>query len=356
MITRIEIDGFKSFDEFALDLRPFNVLAGLNNSGKSNLLEAIELLGRLLRDQEQPLVEHERGAGSQLFRARLDGTQVPEFGIRAVTDVVPSPGSMFPDEASVTVRQEADGLGVAIQKPHGMAGLELSGASVLSPLAARMRVGAALDDKRRLQPDGANLAAVLGRIVDAGLMPDLEMAAGFVIEQLREIKPVRYPQLARWELELEFSDRGRFPAALVSDGTLRILALLAAVYDPRGARSEGIILVDELENGLHPAYQRRLVEVLRRQANGNRDLPQPQIIATTHSPVVLAAVLDGDPQDAVFLNQATGNSRREGAFGGPRSFTRARRIADSGEPGSYMPRREVQRYLDSTKPESVVLG
>ncbi len=41
MITRIESDGFKSFVDFSLDLAPLTVLAGPNNSGKSNLLEAI---------------------------------------------------------------------------------------------------------------------------------------------------------------------------------------------------------------------------------------------------------------------------------------------------------------------------
>jgi AAA15 family ATPase/GTPase len=50
VITRVEIDGCKSFDDFALDLPPFAVLVGANASGKSNLLEAVDLLGHLIRD------------------------------------------------------------------------------------------------------------------------------------------------------------------------------------------------------------------------------------------------------------------------------------------------------------------
>ena len=353
MITRIEIDGFKSFDEFVLDLRPFNVLVGSNNSGKSNLLEAVELLGRLLRGQDRALVEHDRGTGSQLFRRRVDGEAVPEFEIHAGMTRVSQLGEREEGSASVRVRSTSEGLRIQDRRLSESTafGNEIRRAFVLTPLAGRMRSGAALEDRSALEPDGSNLAAVLGRIQQAGLMPDLEMAAGFIIEDLREIRPVPYSQLARWELELGLGARGRFPAALVSDGTLRILALLAAVYDPGGS---GVILIDELENGLHPAYQRRLVEVLRRQANGHRDLPTPQIIATTHSPVVLAAVLDGNPDDAIFLSQAVGRSAREGVLGGPRTHTRARRIADSGEPGTYISRWEVQRYLDSTRPESVV--
>lgn len=49
MITRIEIDGFKSFHNFAVNLRPFQVLVGGNGVGKSNLFDAIMLLSHLAR-------------------------------------------------------------------------------------------------------------------------------------------------------------------------------------------------------------------------------------------------------------------------------------------------------------------
>ncbi|MCC6552323.1 MAG: AAA family ATPase [Polyangiaceae bacterium] len=47
MITRIEIDGFKSLRDFAIDLEPFTVLIGPNSAGKSNILDALALLSRL---------------------------------------------------------------------------------------------------------------------------------------------------------------------------------------------------------------------------------------------------------------------------------------------------------------------
>ncbi|WP_438008490.1 AAA family ATPase [Sorangium sp. So ce321] len=47
MITRFEVDGFKSLREFAVDLEPLTVFVGPNGAGKSNLLEALGLLGRL---------------------------------------------------------------------------------------------------------------------------------------------------------------------------------------------------------------------------------------------------------------------------------------------------------------------
>ena len=37
MLTRIEIDGFKSFTNFSMEFSPLTIIAGLNASGKSNL-------------------------------------------------------------------------------------------------------------------------------------------------------------------------------------------------------------------------------------------------------------------------------------------------------------------------------
>ena len=47
MITRIELDGFKTFQDFSLDLSPLQVIVGANGVGKSNLFDALQLLGRL---------------------------------------------------------------------------------------------------------------------------------------------------------------------------------------------------------------------------------------------------------------------------------------------------------------------
>jgi AAA15 family ATPase/GTPase len=43
MITQIEIDGFKTFKDFKVELAPFQVIVGANGSGKSNLFDALQL-------------------------------------------------------------------------------------------------------------------------------------------------------------------------------------------------------------------------------------------------------------------------------------------------------------------------
>ncbi len=44
MLTQIEIDGFKTFKDFQVELAPFQVIVGPNGSGKSNLFDALLLL------------------------------------------------------------------------------------------------------------------------------------------------------------------------------------------------------------------------------------------------------------------------------------------------------------------------
>jgi len=47
LITQIEIDGFKTFKDFKVELAPFQVIVGPNGSGKSNLFDALQLLSHL---------------------------------------------------------------------------------------------------------------------------------------------------------------------------------------------------------------------------------------------------------------------------------------------------------------------
>jgi predicted ATPase len=80
MITRIEIDGFKSFADFALDLEPFTVIAGVNGVGKSNLFDALRHLRRLVGRSPasgpstlRSAFESDRGTLQDLFTRGPDG-------------------------------------------------------------------------------------------------------------------------------------------------------------------------------------------------------------------------------------------------------------------------------------------
>jgi predicted ATP-binding protein involved in virulence len=95
----------------------------------------------------------------------------------------------------------------------------------------------------------------------------------------------------------------------LSDGyrstTLWVLDFLGwLIYAGRlGDNNEigGILIIDELEQHLHPRWQRNIVELLRRQ------FPKTQIIASTHTPLVAAGVADIDESCLLKLERNENN-------------------------------------------------
>ncbi|HVU70298.1 MAG TPA: AAA family ATPase, partial [Ktedonobacteraceae bacterium] len=73
MITLIEIDGFKTFQNFKLELSPFQVIVGTNGAGKSNLFDALRLLTRLVDTDLRSAFQELRGEAAELFTLFPDG-------------------------------------------------------------------------------------------------------------------------------------------------------------------------------------------------------------------------------------------------------------------------------------------
>lgn len=70
MITQIEIDGFKTFKDFKVELAPFQVIVGPNGSGKSNLFDALRLLSHLAETDLLSAFQGLRGdAGSFVYQS-----------------------------------------------------------------------------------------------------------------------------------------------------------------------------------------------------------------------------------------------------------------------------------------------
>jgi len=67
LITRIELDGFKTFQDFKLDLSPFQVIVGPNGAGKSNLFDALHLLSNLAVKNLISAFQEIRGNTMELF-------------------------------------------------------------------------------------------------------------------------------------------------------------------------------------------------------------------------------------------------------------------------------------------------
>ena len=91
------------------------------------------------------------------------------------------------------------------------------------------------------------------------------------------------------------NEEGTFhPARALSDGTLRFLALAVLESDPH---IQGVLCLEEPENGIHPARIPAILQLLRdiavdTQEPVGEDNPLRQVIVNTHSPAVFQQVPD----------------------------------------------------------------
>ncbi len=89
-------------------------------------------------------------------------------------------------------------------------------------------------------------------------------------------------------------EKGReFPAPVLSDGTLRFAAITAAFFQPSMPE---VLMLEEIENGVHAGRLRLLVELMKSRAGAT----QTQVLATSHSALMLDWLSTEDYQH-VFL-------------------------------------------------------
>ncbi|MEV5827540.1 ATP-binding protein [Spirillospora sp. NPDC052242] len=203
-------------------------------------------------------------------------------------------------------------------------------------------------DRRPLLVDGGNLAAVLGRVSETDAFADLMVDLAALIPDVREIKTEVDEKRQEWSFDLVMDGQGAVPSTLLSDGTLRVLGLLAALHDPDHS---GVLLIEEIENGLHPG---RLAELLRRVRERVTDLDDPeslerplrQVIITSHSPVVVSELYREHPESLVFMDAAI---RVDPDAGRTSRVTVAKPVRDEGEPGTFVSPRQVRKYLGTVR-------
>jgi AAA15 family ATPase/GTPase len=83
------------------------------------------------------------------------------------------------------------------------------------------------------------------------------------------------------EIVFDMATGDRIPASAISEGTMLTLGLLTVLMNPQ---QPNLVLLDDIEQGLHPKAQRELITVFKKIIQAN---PQLQIIFTTHSPYII---------------------------------------------------------------------
>ncbi|RDG37228.1 AAA family ATPase [Streptomyces corynorhini] len=391
MITRIELEGFRSFRDCAVDLSPFTVLVGQNGSGKTNLLEAVDLAAQLIGETVVQLRRvsdtavrwvmplgpggDRRGRTIDLFHRFGDGTagnrihiavcflhSDPRRGmshLRLDLDITRKQATDRPlADVRLSTAPEVLGRWALNEKQQAeirenteiMACFEHSNPGArwyrLVPNADAARQDTDLHDDQSMARDAHNLSAVLGRLLGSGeaVHPGallLKADAVAVLPGLTDVRSAADADRGVWELDLVYRDAAPTPARLASDGTLHVLSVLTAAHD-RDGRGCSTLMVEDVENGLHPGQVKELVRRLRRCTGPET---RQQIIVTTHSPVVLAAVYPAHPGDVLFVDTVT----RVGGGERPSRHSRVRPLAESGERGTYVPAREARQYLETVQ-------
>lgn len=291
MIQSFTIKNFKSFREATLPLAPLTVLIGANASGKSNAVEAIQLLswltsGRPLNDLLYAVREQELFLRGGFMDLSGDGGDIT-LGCE-VTEDPERPPLTF----SISFRVTEEGLRITTESAQYVPlASALSSTFFLDPEPRRMREYSFIQEKR-LKRDGSALSSVLRHLTEEdGKKTKILEIIRALPEQ--DISNITYLETPRGEVMVQLHEtfgRKAVPreAALLSDGTLRVLAVAAALFSiPEGS----VIVVEEIDNGVHPSRAEKLLLDIQRIAR-ERDL---RVLLTTHNP----ALLDAIPPEAV---------------------------------------------------------
>lgn len=133
-----------------------------------------------------------------------------------------------------------------------------------------------------------------------------------LIDDVREVSVDIDVKRELYTLVVSGRDHTGHAARSLSDGTLRFLALGILQMDPR---FQGVLCLEEPENGIHPARIPAMLDLLRDIASStdepvSSDNPLRQIIINTHSPAVVAQALDDSVLVAEPISQVDKNGTR----------------------------------------------
>lgn len=315
MINAVELTNFKNIRHQRIDLERLTVFVGSNASGKTSVLEAIHYVVTAAapkRDaphgKPQKVFGYERhcdwlytrgGNGDMCITCTTSGGA---FTVRA------TPPDGFPP-------QQTEEFGKGVWHFHNSSPDDIDYEAALQParslvflhLNASRLAKATYSDRSppRVEFDGEGLGPVLAYMA-------LNDPDGFdvLVDEMRELIPhlrrIRFTKTLVQRVEKEyvrfgdeaverrskrkyqgdailfdFKNANNVSAHTVSEGTLMLLGLLTVLLGPS---HPDILLLDDIEHGLHPRAQIALLDVLNKVMDRFPDL---QILASAHSPYLL---------------------------------------------------------------------
>lgn len=334
-VHRVLLKNYKSIASCDVSLKhPLTVLVGPNGAGKSNFLDALRLVSDALKDGLEHALRVRGGINEVRRRSGGHPTHFSiriEFALKNLhgfysfrVGAQQSGGFLIQEEECYLETQELPSStwtyriengevtsNVGLPTPPPVASKDrlylvtMSGLPVFRTLfdalfgmqfynlnPERIKELQPPDAGEFLERDGRNLASVLGRLERNA--PEL---LARIEEYLEKVVPgvqgVRRDVLRSMET-LEFKQRvagakapWRFPAVNMSDGTLRVLGILVALFQNAGDEANGsarpvtLVGIEEPETALNPGAAGVLLDGLRAASR------RTQVLVTSHSPDLL---------------------------------------------------------------------
>lgn len=159
----------------------------------------------------------------------------------------------------------------------------------LSLEPSAMRAPDTVTGSSEISSDGSHLAAALFRLARQGEDVDVYAAVASTASALVDVREINVDFDAKRDLltlEARVGDAPLLPARVLSEGTLRFVALSVIEADESFG---GVICMEEPENGIHPAKIEAMVTLMHDLAVDPQETPGPdnplrQVITNTHSP------------------------------------------------------------------------
>ena len=326
--SRIEVKGYKSIREMALDLRPLNILIGANGAGKSNLIQVFGLLNQMVEERLQVAVRRAGGAAgllhygpkvTQELRLRFD--EEPN-SYEAVLSFAEDDSLFFesekcyfqswkyttPYEARLGSGHQESRLSVeAAQQPNKVAWHVLNRLRAWkvyhfhdTSSTAAVKLKGRIDDNVALRADAGNLAAFLYRLQQTAsdayrrIVTVVRLVAPFFQDFSLRPDPLKPDSI---QLEwIEYGSEAYLNAHALSDGTIRFICLATLLLQPD---LPSMVVVDEPELGLHPYAVTQLASML--QSASLRTC----VLAATQSVTLMNQF---EPSDVVIVDRLEGSS------------------------------------------------
>ena len=327
VLKKLILKRFRSIPSGTIDFENPTFLVGRNGSGKSNLVDAFAFLAELM--VSPLLAAFDRRGGITAVRNRTSGRSYPpNLGICAILGPIngvvtggryafevralPNYGFDVVREQCIVNLEDGDrywfdrtrsrfdsnvrGMEPA-SEPSALVlpvvGGDVRFAPIVRALSGirtyliepdRVRQMQDPDSGTNLKPDGSNVASVLQEI-ERQAPEDIEQICDLlasVVPNTRRVKPIKYGN----KLSLEFTQelgqkkRRKLEAFNMSDGTLRALGLLVAVFQ---RPTPTLLALEEPEATIHPGALGAILDLLFSASD------RMQVLVTTRSPEVLDA-------------------------------------------------------------------